>query len=311
MTVCIGAGAHSQSFRGEVTNRDILSADTVVERSISSGDVLLFTIAESALRFTTGVELVITTDDGSVVPGSYSAAIYAGVDSSQGTGVQNLAGQRLATIPLTDPIQHRILVPFESAEPSDQRGATRPADPQIGHLAVQLVPIMKGMDTRALSTVYSVTVTPQLRPIGAVRIELEGDADLLRRTRAELTLTLNGEEVDEEKVVEREPGIYRLEAQAGDFLDTTSNIGIEQGRLREVILQPQEPAATIRVSVPSVAEVYWDGARLVDHDTFTAAPGQHSVMIRLGDFTVSRRIELDAHESYELAIDLDILMKQN
>ncbi|MFO8042837.1 MAG: hypothetical protein R6U25_06530 [Alkalispirochaeta sp.] len=311
LTVLAAAEVPGQSFRGEVINREVLSVESVVEQSISSGEVLLFTIPDAALRFMTGVELTVSTEDTNVAPGSYSTTIYAAVDPPQENGVQNLAGQRLATFPLTEPVRQRIFIPFGAADSGDQRGVTRAADPQIGDLAVQLVPIMKGMDSQALSTTYSVTITPRLRQIGAMRIELDGDEDLLRRTRAELTVTLNGEEIDEEAIIERAPGIYRLEAQAGDFLDTTTNIGIEQGRLREVVLEPQEPAATIRVSVPSVAEVYWNGARLVDYDAFTAAPGEHSIMIRLGDFTVSRNIELDAHESYELAIDLDILMKQN
>lgn len=311
LTVFAAAEIPGQSFRGEVINREVVSVESVIEQTISSGDVLLFTIPEAALRFMTGVELTVSTNDPDGAPGSYSTAIYAAVDPPQENGVQNLAGQRLGTFPLTEPAGQRFFVPFGAADSGAERGVTRAADPQIGDFAVQLVPIMKGMDSEALSTAYSVTITPRLRPIGALRIELDGNEDLLRRTRAELSITLNGDEIDEETVIERAPGIYRLEARAGDFLDTTANVGIEQGRLREIVLEPEEPAATIRVSVPSVAEVYWNGARVVDHDTFTAAPGEHSIMIRLGDFTVSRSIELDAHESYELAIDLDILMKRN
>jgi len=170
---------------------------------------------------------------------------------------------------------------------------------------------MKGMDSTALSAAYSVRISPRLRPIGALRVTLAGEAELLTRTREELQLSLNGEEIAVDAVVERAPGIYRLEAQAGDFLETASNVGIEQGHIREITLEPREPLAMIRVSVPTVAEVYWNGTRLADQSPFTAAPGEYSIMIRLGDFTVSRRIELEAHEDYELAIDLDILLKRN
>ncbi|MEX2443350.1 MAG: hypothetical protein WD492_07085 [Alkalispirochaeta sp.] len=311
LAMFVAGGIEGQSFRGEVSVRETLTAQDAVERSISSGDILLLHLDPSAVRFVAGLDIVIEPESDSIAPGSFSAAIFGAVDPPEATGVQNLAGQRLQTLPLTDPLRHRIFVPFGSDGSGIQNNATQPIDPHIGDIAIQLVPIMKGMDSRALSVAYSVSVTPRLRPIGAARIVLEGDDDLLRQTRDALELSLDGETIEADTVVERAPGIYRLTAQAGDFLDVTSNVGIEQGRLREITLEPREPLAMIRVSVPTVAEVYWNGTRLVDYDSFSAPPGEHSIMIRLGDFTVSRRIELDAHENYEVAIDLDILIKRN
>ncbi|MFW5827191.1 MAG: hypothetical protein ACOCU4_03820 [Alkalispirochaeta sp.] len=309
--VIFAEGISSQSFRGEVTNRESITSDTRVESQLSAGDVVLFHIDPTFLRFIEALEITIEPQEQAVAPGSFSVAVFGAVDPPAAQGVQNLAGQRLETLPLTDPEGHRLFLPLDEDYSRAQGTTTRPADPRIGDIALQLVPIMKGMDNEALSTTYSVRISPRLRPIGALRVSLAGEAELLSRTREELQLTLNGEEIGEDTVVERTPGIYRLEAQAGDFLETTTNVGIEQGHIREITLEPREPLAMIRVSVPTVAEVYWNGTRLVDQRPFTAAPGEYSIMIRLGDFTVSRRVELEAHEEYELGIDLDILLKRN
>lgn len=309
--VALAEGVSGQSFRGEVSSREPITSDTTVEEQISSGDVLLVHVDPPFVRFIEGLEITIERQDQSIAPGSFSVAVFGAVDPPAARGVQNLAGQRLEALPLTDPGRHRLYVPFDSEHSNIQGQTTRPTDPRIGDIALQLVPIMKGMDSTALSAAYSIRISPRLRQIGAVRVTLAGEEELLARTREELQLSLNGEEIAVDEVVERSPGIYRLEAQAGDFLDATSNVGVEQGHIREITLEPREPLAMIRVSVPTVAEVYWDGNRLDDQRPFTAAPGEYSIMIRLGDFTVSRRIELQAHEDYELAIDLDILIKRN
>ncbi|MFW5694477.1 MAG: hypothetical protein ACOCYB_04870 [Alkalispirochaeta sp.] len=305
------SAADGQSFRGEVSSREAISSDTTVERSITSGEILLFYIEPTARRFVAGLEVTIEPSSESIAAGSFSAAVFGAVDPPDEHGIHNLAGQRLETLPLTDPQRHRLFIPFDSDHSNNLDTATRPADPTIGDIALQLVPIMKGMDSTALSAAYSVRVSPRIRPIGAVRVTLTGEADLVERTEDLLQLSLNGEEIALDTVVERAPGIYRLEARAGDFLDTASNVGVEQGNLREIVLEPQEPRARIRVSVPTVAEVYWNGTRLVDQNSFTAPPGEHAIMIRLGDYTVSRRIQLEADEDYELAVDLDILLKRN
>jgi hypothetical protein len=307
----VAVDVHGQSFRGEINTRETLSSGGEIDSSISSGDVILLSVDESALRFVTGLDIVIEPESDSIVPGSFTVAVFGAVDPPEESGVQNFAGRRLSTIPLTNPVRQRVFVPFRSDYAGTENSITDPADPRIGDIAIQLVPIMKGMDSRALSAAYSVNVTPRLRPVGAVRISVVGDPELVQRTREELEISLDGETIEADTVIEREPGIYRLEARAGDFLDVTSNVGIAQGRIREISLEPQEPVATVRVSVPTVAEVYWNGNRMVDHSSFTASPGEHSVMVRIGDFTVSKRIELNAHEDYELAIDLDILINRN
>ncbi|HKK48075.1 MAG TPA: hypothetical protein VJ932_03205, partial [Alkalispirochaeta sp.] len=184
----------AQSFRGEVSSRDTITPGATIERTISSGDVLLVHVDPAGRRFIAGLEITVETASESITPGSFSAAVFGAVDPPDARGVQNLAGQRLQTLPLTDPRRHQLYVPFGVDNSSDlQDNATRPVDPGIGDIAIQLVPIMKGMDSAALSAAYSVRIVPRLRPIGAVRVVLAGEESLLSQTRAELQLTLGGD----------------------------------------------------------------------------------------------------------------------
>jgi hypothetical protein len=142
-------------------------------------------------------------------------------------------------------------------------------------------------------------------------VSLSGEPDVVERAAGILTISLDGDPVSPDELMEVDPGIYRLEAQAGDFLAYTSNVGIERGRVRTVVLEATEPQATVRLSVPSVADVYWNGNLVVSRRDMSVSPGIHSLIVRLGDFSVSRKVELAANERYVIGIDLDILLNQD
>tara|TARA_B100000614_G_scaffold237485_1_gene235737 strand:- start:412 stop:1404 length:993 start_codon:yes stop_codon:yes gene_type:complete len=303
----------AQSFRGEVIAREALTAQSTVNSVIGAGQVLLVTVEPDSVRFFDGITVEVAAADGSPRPGSFSVAVYGGVDTPPDTGFTNLAGRVLGTVPIGRGTRQRILVPVHQPPQQPDAGTqvTSPLDPNIGALAIQLVPVTKGMDATSLQTTYSLTISPRLRPVGALQVTLEGDAELLARTEELLSVTLDGEPIAPGTIVERAPGIYRLEARAGDYLDYTSNVGIDQGRLRSVPLEPREPRASVRLSVPSVAEVYWDGELITRRGGFEVPPGEHGVTIRLGDFSVSRQVILEANQGYEVGIDLDILFKRD
>nr|MDA3949973.1 hypothetical protein [Spirochaeta sp.] len=94
------------------------------------------------------------------------------------------------------------------------------------------------------------------------------------------------------------------------LLSHTANVGINRARIEEVVLTAEIPRAAIRINVPSVADVFWNGERVTDR-SLSVEPGIHTVLIRLGDFSLSQQLELEPNGEYEVGMDLDILLKQN
>jgi hypothetical protein len=304
----------AENFRGEISRRIDLDANGSTEVPIGAGEIILLAPSDESRRFVNGVDLVVASISPDLPSGAYTIAVYGGVDAPEEPGYVNLAGTSLGTIPPSRGNRYRIHVPFSSdTRVSSEAGLTitAPADLNTGPVAVQLVPIMKGMNDADLDATFRVEVSPRLRPVGALVVSLAGESAVVDRASEILTVRLDGSPVEPDQLLELEPGIYRLEAQAGDFLTYTSNVGIERGRVRQVVLEATEPRATIRVSVPSVADVYWNGSLLASRRDVSVSPGTHSLMIRLGDFSVSREVELAANERYVIGIDLDILLNQD
>ncbi len=304
---------YAQNFRGDLIAYDHISPDGPVTHEIGAGQVVLFGF-ERDIRFLDGIEITITPQRTVAPIGAFSFTVYGSVDRPDTDGIANLAGRTLATTVLAGSDTQTIAVPLSSShEIREERGRVLAAvaDPRTGAVAVHLAPAMKGMTVGAVEQVYDVEVTPILRPVGAIVVELVGDAELVDRARGLLDLTLDGESIVEGEVVERPPGIYRLDATAGEIVRHAVNVGIEVGRIQRIAVEAAEPRASVRFVVPSVAEVYWNGALLAEHRDMSVSPGVYALLVRLGDFSVSRQVTVEANREYEIEVGLDILVKED
>ena len=313
LLVLLSTVVAAQSFRGDVAHRVVLGSEGASERRLSAGQVLLIELEAESRRFISGIAIELVTD-GPLTSGVLTAHFYAGVDPPGSGGMTNLAGLSLGTVPIGPAPRQRLLVPVSNqADDQTAAGIARldTADPSIGSIAVQIVPGMKAVDEGSLRAEVRVSIRPELRPVGALIVELDGEDDIRERALRQITLEIDGRSLRPGETIELDPGIYRLVAEAGELLSETVNVGIEQAQVRRVLLQAREPMAQVRLSVPTVADVYWNGSLVAADEMMEVSPGDHSIMIRMGDFSVSRQMTLSANETYEVAIDLDILLNRD
>jgi hypothetical protein len=305
------APVSAENFRGEVIDIHVVENSDTGRYRLRAGQVLVVTV-DPAYPFVSGIEFVVDPGDRSFQQ-EFSFSLFGSVDPPVDRGIANLVGVDLASSVLTGALPRSFTVPFvDSGSVSSAPGAVRttPADPSTGAIAVQLVPIMKGMTSESVSRDVGVVVRPLIRQVGALRVRLDGEPDVVDRALDRLEIDVNGTAIDPEQLVELPPGIYRLRAVAGDLLDFTGNVGIEAGRIEVLTLPVEEPRANVRFNVPSIADVFWNGER-VRGSTISAPPGTHTLVIRLGDFSVSRRVELEGDGRYRIGLDLDILVNRD
>ncbi|MFP4153740.1 MAG: hypothetical protein ACLFR8_02395 [Alkalispirochaeta sp.] len=279
---------------------------------LGSGEVAVISVPPERI-FTSGIALRVLPTETLVPPGVFTLAVYGAVDAPDETGIVTIAGALQDRIPLGTERAIPISVPFvghdEPAVPPGTRVITG-IDPDIGAIGFQIVPATKGMQEELLETRFEIEVEAILRPVGALEIEIIGENDTVAEAREILELAIDGTPIDPELRTELPPGIYRLDATAGDLISHTANVGIERAEITRIVLEAERPKAQVRINVPSVAEVFWNGSRRSER-SLTVDPGTHTVLIRIGDFSISRRIELSPNGDYEVGIDLDILLKQN
>jgi hypothetical protein len=280
--------------------------------ALTSGEVAVIAVPSERI-FTSGIALQVRTPEIPIPPGVFTLAVYGAVDAPADGGIVTIAGALRDRIPLGTGRAVQVSIPFAGYDAPAVPAGTRVVtgiDPGIGAIGFQIVPAAKGMQPELLETVFDIEVEAILRPVGALSVEVTGESDTVSEARDLLSLTIDGRPIDPDVLTELPPGIYRLDASAGDLLSYAANVGIERAEITRVVLEAERPKAQVRINVPSVAEVFWNGSRRTER-TLTVEPGTHTVLIRLGDFSLSRRIDLEAHGEYEVGIDLDILLKQN
>lgn len=302
----------AQSFRGEVVAVTVPPPEESASFTLTSGKVGVLDLPPEQ-RFIQGVELSVRTTQALPAPGLFTLVVYSAVDAPDGDGVVSVAGRLEDRVPLGTTPAVSIALSFEGYEAQSVPAGTRVIsgiDPNIGAIGVQIVPTGKVMSPDVMATEFEVVVTPTVRPVGALIVTIDGEAETVEDALEILELSVSGTPIEPNELHEFSPGIYRLEASAGDLLSYTANVGIDRAVVRDVTLLAERPRARVRLNVPSVADIFWNGARVTD-ETMSVEPGVHTVLIRLGDFSLSRRLELEPNEEYEVGIDLDILLKRN
>lgn len=288
------------------------------EQDFRPEDVVGLDLTDS-LRFLEGIQVELSIPRAvREVPGGLGLYIYAAPTASLEAGGMSREGRQLFFLPL--PARSRVLVQVPFAEDHDFR---RTADVYVAAaagesalpLVLQVVPVMKGIPGRAATSQFSVTAQPLIRNIGAVRpFLIHPDGQIITDLdEYDLTLTLDGEPVeslDEEITVL--PGLHRISLEAAEFENETLTFGVERGRVRELRLELQRPRSSIQVDAPETAELFVNGERIGEGaGNLTLPPGEHTVLFRIGDYTVSRKLTIEPKQDYEISLSLDILIDED
>lgn len=310
--------AGAQSFRGEPSALLRITDGETLRSELEAGQVLLISIPEQ-FPYVEALRLRLSLTEEAILPsGAFSISVYSAIDPGMAdtSGFVTFAGRSLGTVPVAK--DQTYTIPVQNPHSTHTRDEASQeifleADPKIGVLGIQIAPAMKGLGANLENLRFLLEIAPILTHRGGIKIELTGEDEVLSGAREALRITLNGEPVSEKELYFREPGIYRLDVDGGDYLRHSENVGIQSARTATVLLEAREPRAFLTVHVPSVAEIFLGGRRIIttDRSVIEHPPGSYTLMIRVGDFVISRRVHFEAHREYQIGLDLDILIKEN
>jgi hypothetical protein len=271
------------------------------------------------LRFVEGVQVELTIPQAArEVPGGLGLYIYASPGATLESGAQTRDGRQLFFLPL--PARNRVLVKVPFAEDHEFR---RTADVYVASpagedglpLVAQILPVMKGLPGRAATAQFSMSAKPLIRNIGGVRLFLlHPDGGLIENlSEAGLEVTLDGEPVEQ---IGREitllPGLHRVALRSEDFENESLTFGVERGRVAQLRIELQRPRSTIRIDAPETAELFVDGERIGERTSSITLPtGEHTVLFRIGDYSVSQKMTIEPKQDYEISLSLDILIRED
>src|SRR6056297_1308938 len=182
----------------------------------------------------------------------------------------------------------------------------RPADYP---LLLSIDPIMKGIPSNVSRSRFKITLKPVLIDKGALLLELPKDVN---RDDIQIHTDGNLQKQSSERLI-LSTGVHKLSIESDLYLTYSKSIGIERAQTTklEAVLEPKQ--STISFEAPDDAVVFFNGEQIeVGPGTqLQANPGEHVVLVRIGDFSVSKKIDIKGGKNYKVSLFFDILINDN
>ena len=310
----------AENVRGPIADRlDVDPAGQPLSSEFGLDEIILAgTTGDS--RFFDAVEIEVTIPASvAEFPGALSLLLLTTGSLSEHAGVAEVNGAVILSQPLTRSGKLTLQIPLHPEAEVNASAAVTVLDHLLSAddlpLAMTVLSLMKGLPSEIAATRFPVVVRPVARRMGSVQVSfiLEDDSEFQIDSylAPEFTLEIDGIPVQIEPEYLLEPGLHRLSLTSDRYQDKNLTIGIEQARSTRLNVPLLPALATVNYTAPRGSRVYVDGRALEGEiGDFTAPPGEHTIVVVVGDYTVTRRFSVEEGREYNLSVDMDVAIEE-
>ena len=312
----LAAFATAENIRGPLAATLVVEPDSTEAVATLSIESIVMIELGGDERFFDALDLQLTVP--SVVsryPGAVVATILASAYMTERAGIADVTGVELLIHPLHTPGMTLLVLPVREEAELDASAAMTVIDTVVPAdefpIAFSLLELMKGIDEDLLNAEFRLAVRPVTRNIGGVLLTLRTETgepyDMLSLRVPEFQLAVDGEEVSLRQEYLLEPGLRRFTLTSEQYQDQEITVGVERGTQVEVEMPLLPALATVSYSAPRGARVYVDGRALdLASGDFTVQPGAHTIVVAIGDYTVTKRFTVEEGREYSISLMMDI-----
>lgn len=188
---------------------------------------------------------------------------------------------------------------------------SEPIDAQTRELLFRIMPAMKGIPLELEKAVFQVKVRPLLTDEGLASIKLKYPNQGMEKLPVSIFIDDKLIENINEAVLLK-AGNHYLTTRGDDFRDEHISFVVEQGKTLnlDVILHDTTPVLVIEA--PENALFYIDGSKVEAKafEEILLEAGEHTLLVKLGDYSLSRKINLQKGRLYKLVLMIDIQIQE-
>ncbi len=252
---------------------------------------------------------------------SFGIAVYKRVNPQPQKGLKFFKAERVFFHYL--PYQNRIYINLPlSRSAIDNTGSFTLEEPLIMEdfpLIVSMIPLMKGIPSSVIDNKFYLNIKPILMKAGSLKVEIalpggSRAADTTQMADEIFQLYIDGQKIIEPFFMpEIESGIHRLKISSMLFQEINGTFTIEPAQEKVLQFELQEPKSFLNITVPRGAEIYLDGDKLSQQqiNSLSLSEGSHTVIIKIGDYSISKKINIVAGKNYNLSVIFDIIIEED
>jgi hypothetical protein len=288
------------------------SADNVFQIGINSAVIINL---GSEIRFLRGIEIEISAPQ-SWLPyrGSVVMTMYNNINPQTADGIADMDGSRIAFEPL--PSRLRIIYHIPIRQQHGLRTTTSVTvptgivQPSSFPVMFRLMQVSKGLPDAFENTLFSFTARPILSDEGAVRLIPRYPAQLRNRP---FTVLIDDNVIPNisEQILLRE-GEHHLVILSEDYRNESRRFVVERAKIVDLNIELQDPTPIIIFESPQNAEIYLNNNLIPrSGEPVTVEPGQHEVRFRVGDYTVTRTLNIQRGKTYRVSLAVDLTIHED
>lgn len=299
----------SDNIRGEINEVLNVSTDKI-ESNFKIFDLTGVTISQNP--FIEGLELTLTIpDDLLKFRDSFMLNIYYKLNSKPDTNVKSYTGNLLLSEVLPVSKKMFISIPITNKSNNDIIPGsiiTKLLNYSDLPLLLSINPVMKGIPSTVLSSMFKIEVIPVLSNKGILELNING-AD----SNTSYKILIDGKEILLNTKFTLEEGIHQINIESDKFKEISSSFVISRGTVTKLNLTLEQIISTVEFEAPEGSVIILDGKKIVTFQgtSLKLDPGEHVVRMELDDYDLSKKFNVDLGKKYKISLFLDILIQEN
>lgn len=310
----------AETLRGPLNDSLIITPGSGAATDSAALETITLVELDGDERFYDAIEIELTSPlVVSEFPGALTLHILGPTSIETENEVATVVGPELLMQPLVrgGKTFYEVIV-REDAKPAASPAVTRIEDtvPPGGFpIAIAVSTRMKGLSQEVQASTFGISVRPVAREIGAIAVSYpleDGTSfDPDGALAPEFTLFLDGSRTPARGEYLLAPGLHRLQLVSERYQDAEVTVGVERGRTTLVELPLNLALATVSFAAPRGANVFVNGEAVPGSTgDFTVPPGDHTIVVVVGDYSLTRRFTVSEEREYSIAVTMDIAVEE-
>jgi len=306
---------YPESFRTIVEDSFVVSHERPEGVSVSLGinSSAIFNL-DGEIRFLRGIELELSAPQIWLsYRNSLVMAAYNNINPKTAAGVTDMNGDQIAFEPLPAKLQIVYQIPVRQSHGLRTTPyVTVPTgiiQPSTFPIIFGLSPVLKGLTNEFENMTFNMTVRPILSDEGAVRVITRYPPQLRNRP---ITVLINDNVISNlSEYIFLKEGEHHLLILSEDYRNESRRFVVERARILDLVIELQDPTPILIFEAPQNAQIFLDNAPItMGREPVMVDPGQHEVRFRIGDYTVTRTLNVQRGKTYRVALEVDLTIDE-
>ena len=241
--------------------------------------------------------------------GAYAVYLYREVTPPPTAGNESYRAQAVEFLLLPPSSRFTLYLPLADDFTVDESFDISIVDTRLSEsdfpVIIALLPVMKGIPARIADSVFGVDVSFAPSSVGTLRLDLVfPDEEVLLHT---ITIDGDAKSSARDEFVMPE-GLHTLAITSPHYTDDLVTFTVEAGRYTDLRIELEGRSSRFIVEVPEGTRIFLDGELIETPgaDGMEIEPGEHTAVLKIGDYTLSRTFSVLPGTTSTLSVDMEI-----